>query len=330
MGAAPGDEIQVEKASTRRPILTAQPTAGHDGVDRKIEASAIEPIGDGSLLLVADDKTPGLVVVDAETGFRKGEPLSLGDFGPIAPKWEGMAHDEPWYYVVGSHSGKLAEERKAHAKLVRFRFLSVDPPTIDTSSITSFNLAESLGEVEGLRLSGDTTEDDRVKIEGLTIRPTKDGRELVIGLRKPNDTIRVYAAMLPENSGKDSSLKLRKLFAFADAPVGEVRRELGSLEYSPEWKGFFILTLCEDEANHFDENVLWFLPDSAIPPEGLAKPTKVWTFARGFKCEGVAVLPRRIADQPDSLRLILSFDNDSAKTKMPSMIQTLTLSRKAR
>ena len=258
---------------------------------------------------------------------RQGDPLSLGEFGSIAPKWEGMARDGEWYYVVGSHSGKKATERVARAKLLRFRLASVNPPAVDTSSVQQFDLSTSLSKVEGLRLTGDTAGDDRVKIEGLAIRPTKDGRELVIGLRKPNDTIRAYAATLPENSQKSGGLELRKLFAFADPPVGEVRRELGSLEYSPEWKGFFILTLCEDEANHFDENVLWFLSDQAIPADGLAKPTKVWTFARGFKAEGMAVLPRRAEDKPEQLRLILSFDNDAATTKMPSLLQTVTISR---
>ncbi len=328
--SARGDEIVVESASARTPILAADPAPGRDGLDPKIEASAVEPIGEGSLLLVADDKTPGLVVVDRRTGRRVGSPLSLGQAaeGPIAPKWEGMARDGETFYVIGSHSGKKAAERRAHARLVRFRLASTQPPAIDASSVETLDLATSLAEVEGFRPEGESKADDPVKIEGLTIRPTARGRELCIGLRKPNATIRAYAADLPESPGQHSPLKLRRLFDFEDAPVGEVRRELGSLEYCPEWKGFFVVTLCEDEANHFDENVLWFLPDSDIASTGLSKPTKVWAFARGFKCEGLAVLPAK-PDAP-KLDLILSFDNDAATTKMPSLVQTITLGRKAK
>jgi hypothetical protein len=352
-GAAIGGEIAVEDISTRRPILVANPTPGREAADPKLEASAVEAIGDGSLLIVADDKTPDLVVVESATGRQTGQKLSLGKLaeGPIAPKWEGMARDGDTYYVIGSHSGKKAAERLAHARLVRFKLSSTNPPAIEAGSVVALDLATSLAEVEGFRATNsaaaslggaspsETSErvqapapipaDDPVKIEGLTVRPVAGGgREIVIGLRKPNDTIRAYAAALPEPSVSSEMppLKLRRLFAFKDAPVGEVRRELGSLEYSPEWGGFFIVTLCEDEKNRFDENVLWFLPDDAIVKDAISTPTRVWTFARGFKCEGVAV----VSSKGDSLDLILSFDNDAASTKMPSMIQAIRLKRSGR
>ena len=82
------------------------------------------------------------------------------------------------------------------------------------------------------------------------------------------------------------------------------------------------MTLCEDEENHFDENVLWFLPDDAIVKAASPGRPSVWTFARGFKCEGVARLVKGRSPQ-----FVLSFDNDAASTKMPSMIQTITLKR---
>ncbi len=321
-------EIVVESASPRMPLLIERATPGRDGLDPKLEASAVEPIGDGSLLLVADDKTPGLVVIDSATGRRVGDPLMLGPLaeGAIVPKWEGMARDGEFYYVIGSHSGK-SKERVARGKLLRFQLSSTNPPKIDPGSVVRLDLTGSLAQVEGYSTTGDTKKDDPVKIEGLTIRTTRQGKELVIGLRKPNDTIRAYAAPLPESSGSAAPLKLRRLFEFEDPPVGEVRRELGSLEYSPEWNGFFVVTLCEDEANHFEENVLWFLPDDAIATGGLSRPTKVWAFARGFKCEGVAVLPKKSGEAPDMLNLMLSFDNDAATTKMPSLIQKITLKR---
>ena len=108
------------------------PPAGREATDPKLEASAVEPIGDGTLLLVADDKTPDLVVVETATGRQTGQKLSLGKLaaGPIAPKWEGMARDGDTYYVIGSHSGKKVDEHLAHARLLRFKLSSTNPPAI--------------------------------------------------------------------------------------------------------------------------------------------------------------------------------------------------------
>ena len=58
-----------------------------------IEASGVEPIGDGHRLLVAHDKHPALFVVETATGRDLGEPITSPKF-PVAsklggPKWEG-------------------------------------------------------------------------------------------------------------------------------------------------------------------------------------------------------------------------------------------------
>ena len=65
------------------------------------------------------------------------------------------------------------------------------------------------------------------------------------------------------------------------------------------------------QLNILNNGLIPNLPDDAIVKDGLSTPTRVWTFARGFKCEGVAV----VASKGDSLDLILSFDNDAAWLK---------------
>ena len=74
LGVAPAfvhaDDLRLESATLPAPLI-------EDGkVNVVIEASAVEPIGDGQRLLVAHDKDPALYVVDAENGRILGEPIS--------------------------------------------------------------------------------------------------------------------------------------------------------------------------------------------------------------------------------------------------------------
>ena len=89
--AAVAQEFRLEAVSLPMPLLVG------GKVDRVIEASGVEPIGDGRRLLVAHDKHPALFVVDTATGRVLGEPITSPKFpAPRAlggPKWEGMARD---------------------------------------------------------------------------------------------------------------------------------------------------------------------------------------------------------------------------------------------
>ena len=70
------------------------PLSDDGKVNVVIEASGVEPIGDGHRLLVAHDKDPALYVVDTETGRILGEALTSPHFpkkNEAGPKWEGMA-----------------------------------------------------------------------------------------------------------------------------------------------------------------------------------------------------------------------------------------------
>ena len=75
-----------------------------------IEASGVEPIGDGRRLLVAHDKHPALYVVELATGRILGEPITSPRFPRLhggGPKWEGMARDcEGNFYLIGRTSAR--------------------------------------------------------------------------------------------------------------------------------------------------------------------------------------------------------------------------------
>src|SRR5262249_4583388 len=108
---ANGQSLRLESASLPAPLLEGDGGA----TNTVIEASGVEPIGDGRRFLVAHDKAPGLFVVDAATGRILGPPITSPKFpAPSAtgPKWEGMARDSAGnYYLIGAHNGKTDEER---------------------------------------------------------------------------------------------------------------------------------------------------------------------------------------------------------------------------
>ena len=153
--------------------------------------------------------------------------------------------------------------------------------------------------------------------------------EIIVGLREPTDTVRVFAAEIKDDQANGSALGFEKLFSF-DAGLREgVPATLTSLLYLPEWRGFFIVTASEDKDNAFHGNTLWFLRDDAIPKTGLAKPDRVYDFEVAMKAEGLADITNRArsASPYTTARLLVVFDNDAKTTHMPSRIQTLRVSR---
>ncbi len=137
------DDFHLESVSLPRPLI-------QDGkVDGVIEASGVEPIGDGHRILVAHDKHPALFVVDVATGRILGAPITSPKFPEPSklggPKWEGMARDsEGNYYLIGAHVGKSDEERASKSVLLRFRLTETDQPTIDDRSVVRWDIAHSL------------------------------------------------------------------------------------------------------------------------------------------------------------------------------------------
>ncbi len=341
-GTAPvsAGEVQVKPITFPSPFLDGAETAA---LDRVLEASGVQPIGDGRLMLVAHDKKVPLRVIETATGRPTGAPLVSPGFPqetPKSAKWEGMARDsEAAYYVVGSHSGKTADERNQHAKLLRFRLTGpTAAPTIDDASVVSWRIDAGL--VKALKDQGlSQTAIDQRKIEGLAIRETetagKPRRELVIGLRQPDDLVRAFATDLSGPPAADAELPTAPLFAFEPGSREGVRSQLTSLEYLPAWHGFLVVTTTEDDLNAFHGNTLWFVADDAIAAAGGATTVaeQLWVFEAAMKAEGICVLPappEAAAAAPNTVRLLIAYDNDPHATHIPSRFQIVELTRPAR
>ena len=326
--SALADEFRLEAVSLPRPILDgAKPNV-------VIEASGVEPIGDGHLLLVAHDKAPALHVVDTATGKLVGTPLTSVKFPSLSkagPKWEGMAKDgEGHFYLIGSHSGKTDDERSSRGDLLKFRLRDSETPAIDDASVIHWRIAPSL--VAALKASGlDEAKVAKRKIEGLAIREIKgaDGRarrHLAIGLREPGDKVRAFVADISETPAPDAELELKPLFAFDAEPREGISSNLTSLEYCSALGGFLVVTATEDDDNAFHGNTLWFVADGET-----AKARKVATFEVAMKAEGLAVLGAEAEkDGRVAVKLLITFDNDPHTTKIPSRFQTVTLVRDKR
>jgi hypothetical protein len=313
-------------------------------LDNVLEASGVEPIGDGHLLLVAHDKKVPLRVIETATGRQVGPLLTCDKFPaetPKSSKWEGMAQDsEGNFYLVGSQSGKTDGEREEHAKLIRFRLKSQpgsNDVAIDENSVISWRIAGALAQAlerEGVSAKGVGER----KIEGLAIRESvsnSDGRsrrELVFGLRQPDDLVRAFAMDITTPPAPNAELQLTRLFAFDAGEREGIRCQLTSMEYLAAWKGFLVVTATEDEQNAFHGNTLWFLPDARISATGnsLAQADKVWTFEAAMKAEGLCILPQLGGQvDPHVVHLLVTFDNDPHATHIPSRFQLVNLTRTA-
>jgi hypothetical protein len=192
---------------------------------------------------------------------------------------------------------------------------------------------------------------NEVNIEGLTVRTLRDKaaqvtrRELVVGLREPYGPVRVYASDITQLPASNAKLPLKPLFRFDAGRRDGVTSQLSSIDYMPEWNGFFILTSTEDRSNRYHGNTLWFLSDEKISASRpaqlpadkiklsdlpLVEPKKVWLFGPDVKAEGVCVLSEELASSGNPVRrarLALVYDNDTTKTGNPGALQFVTLLR---
>jgi len=327
LARAGSGRMHLESVTLPAPLMEA------GKVNAVIEASAVEPIGDGRLLLVAHDKNPALFILEASTGRILGDPITSPRFPQLnggGPKWEGMARDaEGNLYLIGAHTGKTDQERATKSVLIRFRLKDGEPPAIDDGSIIRWEIGRSLETV----LKGDGLAAEQVakrKIEGLTVRERKnaDGsvrRELLIGLRAPTDKVRVFAADISNSPSPDAELDLKPAFSFAAEPREGLPSELTSLEYVPALAGFLVVTASEDESNAFHGNTLFYVPDGET-----RRAQKIATFEVAMKAEGLAVLGVENDPRRTTVKLLITYDNDPHATKIPSRFQTATLVRDGR
>lgn len=323
-----------------------------DSENKTIEPSAVVPIGDGRFLLVADDKDDGagnsLKIVEAATGKilkvitkTRLQPL------PKEPKWEALAKDDEGnYYVVGSHNNAEAPKLATRSLMFRFRLVNEAEQDarkieIDETSKRELDVKESLTTLE---LYSSVPSNNKVKIEGLAVRKTDCGKELIIGLREPldvtkADTVKVYAAIIP-NAGDNKAvikLALKPLFQFnAEKTADNTPFKLSSVEYVQDLKGFLVLTSTETtDANNkpvFHGNALWFVKDEMIKDarpknfaDGYGNVTvqKILEFQPTLKAEGICLLSQK--DQK-TFRFAIVFDNDAKDSGIGGKMQFLELS----
>jgi hypothetical protein len=306
-------------------------TDGTEKVD--LEPSAVQTISE-KLLLVADDKQPELLLVEITSG-RIIKSLPLPAFTIRKPKWEAMAFDGEFFYLVGSHAVKLDDTVEKLTKklvdrshLIRFKLknISDDAMAIQIDSVTELDVTDSL---KKLSLYSSDPHLNKVKIEGLAVRTgSENKKELFFALREPHDFMHVLSAELPPEPAANEKLVLKAFFSFEAGKIGTVPFRLSSIEYAAAWNGFFLITSTEDDNNAFYGNVLWFLGNESLkgsPPYRSVKPQVVWLFDTRMKAEGLTFFPNSAAEKT---RLVLAYDNDAEDTKIPGTIRMLELSNK--
>jgi hypothetical protein len=268
-----------------------------------IEASAVEPIGDGTYLLVANDKKSELLIVKAATGEITKPYLPIPGLQCSYCDWEGMAKDsDNNYYLIGSQSDLVRfrlndEHEKNPLKIV------IEP---DTSIL---DIKKSFDSVKRNELKGHSAE-----LEGLAVRENSGVKELVVGVRQfDSETVYIYRVELTGNN----ELVLLPFFRLNFSKTEKVNWHLSSIEHIPDWHGFIIVLSTEKESPKskvFYGNLLWFVSDKKaselqknptdIIERIIPKPAQI--FDQGMKAEGLAV----ICSTKANLKVVITFDND--------------------
>jgi hypothetical protein len=315
--AAWAHHYRLESVTTPAPFL-------RDGrVDFEIEPSGVALLDDARRVLVADERAAALHVVDLATGAIVGAPLDSPKLPPTTgtgPNWGGMARDsEGNYYLVGSHSGKSDEERADRSMVVRFRLRGGESPAIDDASVVRWDIARSLE--AALRAQGlDAARVAERKVEGLAVREAGGRRELVIGLRTPDDKVRAFAANITAAPPPGATLELRLVFAFDAGGRENAAAQLTSLEYVPEMGGFLVLTATVGADHAFQGNTLWLVANTEK-----RQARQYATIEPGMKAGGLAVLRIQQTSHLTTIKLLVTYDNDPHATRIPSRFQTVTL-----
>ena len=175
------------------------------------------------------------------------------------------------------------------------------------------------------------------KIEGLAIRelpPGTDGRvrrELVIGLRQPDDLVRAFVAdltaPLPRTRNFLSRGSSPLMLASARAFAVSSRRWI----IFPPGKAFWSSLPPRTSRMRFTATRFGSCPTTASP-RGNSSPIqadKVWTFEAAMKAEGLCVLPPSGRRPIPAWSVLWShFDNDPHATHIPSRFQQVNLIRR--
>lgn len=291
--------------------------------DVEIEPSGIVPIADGSYLLVADDNTSDLLVMDQKTGKVLRKNVKIPRLARN-PDWEAMAKDGEDFYLIGSRG-----------YLVRFRLNEEEKDWSNLRITGSKEIAINNFDLLKREFKGRKPE-----IEGLAIQTVAGKKALVLGVRehqpadiKQDSPIHFFRAQI-----LDESLTLEPFFSFVALnpvlPNVKVAWHLSSIERAPEWNGFLVITTTEKDDRYYG-SILWFVHDdqlkqNAHDQQGTFKsvvPINSEVFEASMKAEGLTVLPSRGAQERDQkLRVVIVFDNDS---RQASALMVADISRLA-
>jgi len=289
---------------TVRPLLSFT----RNGAEAKeIEASGIEPVGDGTFI-VADDRKRDLLLVNSQGSVINSLPMpaELSEY----PKWEAMAKDGADYYVIGSHQA----ERWSH--LMRFRVTGRQK-----------QIKVAAGSLREYKLDLGPCKLPNLRIEGLAIRQ----RQLVVGLREDSERTRICAGDLPQ--GQNQTISVKPLFALKTPRTQKADWHLSALDYAAG-RGYLVLMSTEYGNNEFDGNKVWFVSDRILAdkktvssPDGFKQiddaPASC-PFQSDMKAEGIAVTSTR----GDTISVVIVFDNDNGVTGKPSKLQFANLTFK--
>ena len=292
-----------------------------------VEPSGVAPIGDGTYLLVADDNTRDLLIVEKQTGKILRTNLVIPGLNRN-PDWEAMAKDGEDFYLMGSKGllfrFRLNEQEKDWSK--------IQVTAAKELLISNFDLVKT--ELKGRK----------PEMEGLAIYVNDQKKELVVGVRERQGVdprtaaIHFFAAEIVE-----AGLTLKPFFKFeATEPAvpgaADVAWHLSSIEHVPDWNGFLVMTTTE-QADRYYGSVLWFVSESQLKQNSTAQspfrtvvPTKSKVFQEalpggrpGIKAEGLAVLSNMDSKQAkQTLSAVIVFDNDS---RTPSALLLVELSK---
>jgi len=293
-----------------------------------IEPSGVEPIGDGTYLLVADDNTRDLLIVEKQTGKILRTNLVIPGLNRNAD-WEAMAKDGDDFYLIGSKGllfrFRLNEQEKDWSK--------IQVTGAKEIVINNFDLVKT--ELKGRR----------PEIEGLAIYVNDQKKELVVGIREHQsaDKPRTAAIHFFRAEILEEGLTLKPFFNFdASEPAvpgsADLAWHLSSIEHVSDWGGFLVMTTTENKDRYYG-NVLWFVQEDQLKQNSNAQgtfrsvvPTKSKVFQEslpggrpGIKGEGLAVLSDDDSKpSKQTLSVVIVFDNDS---RAPSALMLIELSK---
>lgn len=155
--------------------LTTKLESAEAGVG-KYEPSAIVSIENTDFLLIADDKSPELLVVSKDKGVVVGKAVCIDksqgcDLFPTIsnPKWEAMAKDGDEIYIIGAYRKSENKEKI----FLSFRIKKEVGSNFIIYSVVKFEIENIFAGIN----------DSKPRVEGLAIRKFGDSKELLIGIR---------------------------------------------------------------------------------------------------------------------------------------------------